>query len=628
MTAHDKVTDKANNRPSADTRDQPRAKPKAWSIAALLKPHSKALAFGLLAVIGESASSLLEPWPLKIVLDNVFKSKPSTGRAQAWLHRLIESTAGTDKLAIIKFAALAVVAIALLGALCSYAEKYFTTSVGQWVMHDLRRTLYSHIQRMSLAFHDQSKTGDLISRVTSDIDVVQSFIASGLLGVLISCITIAGMIGVMFYVNWRFTLIALSVVPVLFLVVFTYTRRIKKASRDVRKKEGEIASVIQEVFSSIRVVKAFAREDYEQHRLEEQSLEGVELALRARGLKARLSPIVEIIVAAGTGLVLWFGGRLALEGGLDPGSLVLFIWYIGKMYKPMQDLSKMTDAYSKAAVGYERICEVLETERDVKDLPGARTALHLQGKIEFDHVSFSYGPDNPTLTGVSFVIEPGQLVALVGPTGAGKTTVINLIPRFYDPSSGVVKIDGLDVRQVRQKSLREQISFVLQDTILFHGPIWQNIAYGKPDATRAEILHAAELANASEFIDKMQNGYDTMVGERGATLSGGQRQRIAIARAVIRNTPILILDEPSSGLDAGSEHLVFEALDRLMEGKTCIIVAHRLSTIRRADVIFVVKDGAIVERGKHDELMKSGGLYSELYALQFQIEEPEPAPAK
>jgi ATP-binding cassette subfamily B protein len=493
------------------------------------------------------------------------------------------------------------------------------------VMHDLRRTLYSHIQRMSLAFHDQSHTGDLISRVTSDIDAVQSFIASGLLGVLISCITIAGMIAIMFWVNWRFTLIALSVVPALFLVVFTYTGRIKKASREVRKKEGEIASVIQEVFTSIRVVKAFAREDYEQHRLEEQSLEGVEIALRARGLKARLAPIVEIIVAAGTALVLWFGGRLALDGGLLPGSLVLFIWYIGKMYKPMQDLSKMTDAYSKAAVGYERICEVLETERDVRDVPGARVAPHLQGKIEFENVSFSYGDGSPTLSNVSFTIEPGQVAALVGPTGAGKTTVINLIPRFYDPSNGVVKIDDRDVRQLKQKSLREQISFVLQDTILFHGPVWQNIAYGKPDASRAEILHAAELANANEFIEKMPEGYDALVGERGATLSGGQRQRIAIARAIIRNTPILILDEPSSGLDAASEHLVFEALDRLMEGKTCIIVAHRLSTIRRADVIFVVKDGAIVERGKHDELVKAGGLYSELCELQFQSEEGEQA---
>jgi subfamily B ATP-binding cassette protein MsbA len=493
-------------------------------------------------------------------------------------------------------------------------------------MHDLRRTLYSHIQRMSLSFHDRSQAGDLISRVTSDIDAVQSFIASSLLGALMDGLTLVGMVGVMFYINWRFTLIALSVAPPLFAVVYQYTRRIKSASREVRKKEGEIVSVIQEVLTSIRVVKAFAREDYEQHRLERQSLEEVDLSMRARGLKARLSPLVAIIVAAGTAMVLWFGGRLALTGALLPGSLVLFIWYLGKMYKPMQDLSKMTDSYSKAAVGYERIREVLDVERDVQDLPGARKAPRFRGKIEFENVSFSYGENGPTLNNISFRIEPGQVAALVGPTGAGKTTVINLIPRFYDPSEGFIRIDGQDVRRFKQKSLREQISFVLQDTLLFHGPIWQNIAYGKPDATRGEILRAAKLANASEFIEKMPQGYDTMVGERGVTLSGGQRQRIAIARAIIRNTPILILDEPSSGLDAASEHLVFDALDRLMEGKTCIIVAHRLATIRRADAIFVVEHGSIVEDGTHDELLKSGGLYSQLYELQFHTEEdPERA---
>jgi ATP-binding cassette subfamily B protein len=592
-------------------------KPRAWTIVELLKPHSKELALGLVAVIGESVANLLEPVPLKIVLDNVLKSHP----INAWLDPLIKTIAGTDSMAILKFAALAVLAIAALDALCSYAEKYLTTSVGQWVMHDLRRTLYSHIQRMSLGFHDRSQAGDLISRVTSDIDAVQSFIASGLLSALINCLTLVGMVGVMLYINWRFTLIALSVAPVLFAVVYRYTRRIKKASREVRKKEGEIVSVVQEVLTSIRVVKAFAREDYEQHRLEEQSLESVDLALRARGLKARLAPIVELIVAAGTAMVLWFGGRLALAGTLLPGSLIMFIWYLGKMYKPMQELSKMTDAYSKAAVGYERIREVLEIERDVQDLPGARNAPSFRGKIEFENVSFSYGPNTPTLTNVSFTIEPGQVAALVGPTGAGKTTVINLIPRFYDPSDGVVKIDGQDIRRFKQNSLREQISFVLQDTLLFHGPIWQNIAYGKPDASREEILRAAELANASEFIEKMPEGYDTMVGERGVTLSGGQRQRIAIARAIIRDTPILILDEPSSGLDAASEHLVFEALDRLMEGKTCIIVAHRLATVRRADAILVVENGAIVERGTHDELLKSGGLYFRLHELQFHADQ-------
>ena len=592
-------------------------KRKSLKMRDLLKPHYKILWLGLIAVIGEGVANLLQPWPLKIVLDNVLKSREIHG----WLNSFILSVAGQDRLAILRFAALAVLGIALVDALCSYTEKYVTTSVGQWVMHDLRLMLYHRIQRLSLAYHDEKQTGDLLSRVTSDIDAIQSFIASGLLTALVNGMTLVGMVGVMFYINWRFTLIALSVAPVLFGVVFTYTRRIKKASREVRKKEGEIVSVIQEVFSSIRVVKAFAREDYEERRLEEESLEGVEIALRARGLKAKLAPIVDIIVAIGTAMVLWFGARMALTGTLSAGSLILFIWYLGKMYKPMQELSKMTDAYSKASVGYERIREVLDTEREVKDLPGARRAPFFKGYIEFERVNFSYTPETPILKDVSFKIEPGQVAALVGPTGAGKTTIIGLIPRFYDPTSGVVKIDGADVRQFRQKSLRQQISLVLQETLLFHGPIWNNIAYGKPNASRGEIFRAAELANAHEFIEKMPDGYNTIVGERGVTLSGGQRQRIAIARAIIRDTPILILDEPSSGLDAASEKLVFEALDRLMQNRTTIVIAHRLSTIRRANVIYAVKDGEIVEHGTHDELIKTGGVYACLHELQFSREE-------
>jgi ATP-binding cassette, subfamily B, bacterial len=585
--------------------------PGSLKIGALLRPHTKFLVIGMFAIVGEGAASLLEPWPLKIVLDSVFNSRPMHG----WLNALITSWVDHDKQAILNFAALSVLAIAVVGALCSYGEKYVTTSVAQWITHDLRRMLYYRLQRLSLAYHDNKRTGDLLSRVTSDIDSIQTFIASGLLGSAVNVLTLAGMVGVMLYLNWRFTLIALSVAPVLFAVVFNYTRRIKKASREVRKKEGEIVSVIQEVLSSIRVVKAFAREDYEQRRLEEESLEGVEIALRARGLKAKLAPLVEIIVAVGTTLVLWFGARLVLSGVLSAGSLVVFIFYLGKMYKPMQELSKVTDSYSKAAVGYERISEILDTEGEVKDLPGARRARHLSGRIEFRQVDFAYEPDRPVLKNVSFRIEPGQVAALVGPTGAGKTSIISLIPRFYDPTSGVVTIDGLDVRRLQQKSLRQQISFVLQETLLFHAPVWSNIAYGKPEASRAEILRAAELANAHEFIEKMAAGYDTIVGERGVTLSGGQRQRIAIARAIIRNTPILILDEPSAGLDAASEKLVFEALDRLMEGKTSIVIAHRLSTIRRADVIFVVNDGRIVESGRHDDLLKLGGLYAELYHI-------------
>jgi subfamily B ATP-binding cassette protein MsbA len=585
---------------------------KKITIRDLLRPHRGALVFGTLAAIGDSIANLLDPIPLKIVLDNVLKSK-----APEWPSTLIFSLVGTDKMAVVRFAAFAVFAIAVFGAICTYTEKLLTTRVGQWVMHDLRQTLYFHIQRLSLAFHDQKSTGDLISTVTSDIDSIQTFITSNLLDALINVLTLTGMIGVMLYYNWRFTLIALSVAPFLAVVVFKYTRSIKKASREVRRKEGEIVSTIQEVLSSMRVVKAFAREDYEVHRLETESLENVEIAMRARGMKARLAPLVEVIVAVGTALVLWFGARMVLAGALSVGTLVMFIWYLGKMYKPMQDLSKMTDSWSKATIAYERIRAVLDMEGEVRDEPGARKVSKLRGAIEFDHVTFGYDPKSPTLEDVSFRIAPGQVAAFVGPTGAGKTTIISLISRFYDPISGAVKIDGVDLRRYQQRSLREHISVVLQETVLFQGSVWQNIAYGKPNASRAEILKAAELANATEFIEKMPNRYDTLVGERGVTLSGGQRQRIAIARAVIRNTPILILDEPSSGLDAESEKLVFEALDRLMKGKTSIVIAHRLSTIRSADVIFVVQDGKLVESGKHEELAAAGGLYAELYEIQF-----------
>jgi len=589
------------------------------TIREILRPHAKSLALGIIAAVGSALANLLEPWPLKIVLDNVLRSRATN---DGWLNHLIFSVADNDKLAILRIAALAVLAIALIGAFCSYAEKLLTTSVAQWVMHDLRQTLYFHIQRMSLAAYDRNRTGDLIGRVTSDVDAIQSFIASSLLDALIDMATLSGMVCVMFYLNWRFTLIALSIVPPLGAIVFKYTRNIKQASREVRKKEGEVVSVIQEVLSSIRLVKAFGREEYEQRRLEEESIENVEIALRARGLKARLTPIVSVIVAAGTGLVLWFGARMALAGTLSPGSLIVFIIYLGKMYKPMQDLSKMTDAYSKAAVGYERIREILDTRGEIGDLPGARPISKLKGAIEFDRVTFGYEPGVPVLRNVNFKIQPGRLAAFVGPTGAGKTTIISLVTRFYEPDSGVVKIDGVDARRFTRRSLREQISFVLQETILFQGTIWQNIAYGKPGASRAEIYRAAELANAHEFIEKMPNQYDTLVGERGVTLSGGQRQRIAIARAVIRNTPLLILDEPSSGLDAESEKLVFEALDRLMKGKTAIVIAHRLSTIRSADVIFALKEGMIVETGTHDELIAAGGLYADLYDIQFGVGHP------
>ncbi len=590
-----------------------------FSISHLLAPHWKALAMGMAAVGAETAAGLLEPWPLKVVLDSVLHAK----KAPDWLSRVIMNLMGQDKLAVLKFAAVAVIVIAALGAIGTYIEKRTITEVGQRVMHELRRTFYWHIQRLSMAYHDHKQSGDLISTVTTDIDSIQSAITSGILDFLYYALTLLGMMCVMFYLDWRFTLIALSILPALFIVVYTFTRRIKKASRAVRKKEAEIVSTLQEVLSSIRIVKAFAREEYEQDRFEAESTESVDLALKARNIKAKLTPAVDILVAAGTALVLWFGARQVLNGDLTPGVLVVFFLYLGKMYKPMRELSKMSDTYSKAIVGYDRIKEFLAIDVQVKDLPDARLAPAFKGEIEFEHVNFSYLPEHPVLKDINLKIKPGQVAALVGPTGCGKSTLISLIPRFYDPQSGSIKIDGVDVRRFKRRGLRQQMSFVLQETLLFRAPIWQNIAYGKPEATRDEMIHAAQLANADEFIRRLPQGYDTMVGERGVTLSGGQRQRIAIARAIIRNSPILILDEPSTGLDAASEKLVMEGLDRLMKNRTTIMVAHRLTTVQNADVIFVLQDGVIRERGNHRELLAAGGLYAEFYALQFSKEEEE-----
>jgi subfamily B ATP-binding cassette protein MsbA len=594
----------------ADTDSAPRHAGKL-RIGDFIKPHWVSLVLAFVAVIGETLADILEPWPIKIVVDNVLQNKALKG----WAGTVV-AYIGTDKLAILYFALAAVILIAVLGSISSYFEKYLTTTVGQWVAHDLRLMLYHRIQRLSLIEHGESRTGDMISRVTSDIDAVQDFINSALLGIVVNLLTLVGMISVMLYFNWRFTLIALSMAPVLGFVVYFYTRRIKKASRAVRKKESELLSGVAEALSSIQVIQAFAREDYEQRRFNSDSKQSVQAALQARSMKAKLSPIVDIIVAIGTCLVLGYGARLALRGEIETGVLIVFLLYLGKTYKPMRELTKLTNVVSKAGIAFERIQEVMSVESRVADMPTASPAPPFKGGIDFDHVSFSYGADIQILKDVTIHIEPGQIAAIVGPSGTGKTTIASLIPRFFDPQSGQIKIDGMDVRGFTLKSLRDQVSFVLQDTLLFSGTIWENIAYGKPDADPLATIEAAQLAQAHDFIMAMPNGYGTMVGERGATLSGGQRRRIAIARAIVRDTPILILDEPTAGLDAASEQAVVQALEHLMKNRTCIVIAHHLGTIRNADVIFVVKDAEVVERGTHSELMALGGVYARLNEIQ------------
>lgn len=589
------------------------------NLGRLLRAHSGALAIAFAAMLLEATVDVLQPWPIKVIFDYVLAGKPAPPWLAGWIR------AG-DPLAILNVAALAVVALAVAGAAGSYTEKFLSTAVAKHVGYDLRHLLYHHVQRLSLSFYDQRQTGDMVVRLTSDIDAAEDFIGQALLGMLLDLITLTGMIGVMFYLDWRFSLIGLSVTPLLFFVVYRFTRRIKRASREVKKKESDLASVVQESISSARIVKAFAAEQYEEERLDRESQATVDIGLRARAVKARLAPLVDVIVGVGTCLVLWYGVRLVLAGRLTAGALLVFVLYLERMYKPMKDLSKMSDTLSKAAVSFERIGEILAIERQVRDLPGARPAPALRGRIELSHVRFGYAPDRPVLRNVTLTVEAGQHAALVGASGCGKSTLIGLIPRFYDVLGGRVLLDGRDVREFTLDSLRRQVSFVLQDAVLFHASVAQNIGYGCRGVSRASIVRAARVANADEFIQRLRHGYDTVIGERGDTLSSGQRQRIAIARAVVRDAPILLLDEPSSALDAESEQLILEGLERLLAGRTAITIAHRLSTVRDADVIFVLHDGEIAESGTHESLVAQGGLYAGLHRCQFRSAGVVPLP--
>jgi len=578
----------------------------------LLRPYWRLLAIAFVAMLVEGGTDILQPWPLKVIFDHVLGGKP----IPSWLAGPLLSV--SDRTRVLDAAALAVVVIAVIGAASAFTEDYLSTTVAKRLGYDLRTMLYHHVQRLSLSFYERRQTGDMVVRLTSDIDAVESFFASAALGMLLDLVTVSGMLVVMFSLEGRFSVIGLSIVPILFVLVFRFTRRIKRATRQVKQKESELTSVVQESIASVRVVKAFAQEDFEERRLARESREMVDLSLRARSLKARLAPQVDVLVAIGTCLVLWYGVRLVLADRLTAGALLVFVLYLGKMYRPMKDFSKMSDTFTKAAVSFERIGEILAIESQVRDTPGARPAPPFEGRIAFEHVRFGYSPDQLVLQDLNLVVEPGQRAALVGLTGAGKSTLLGLIPRLYDTGGGRISIDGRDVRGYTLDSLRRQVSFVLQDSVLFHASVAQNIAYGKPRATREEIVRAAKLANADEFITRMPNGYDSVLGDRGDTLSGGQRQRIAIARAIVRGAPILLLDEPFSALDPESEALISEGLARLTAGKTSITIANRPATARNADVIFVLDHGVVAERGTHAELLARDGLYAHLFRTQFR----------
>jgi ABC-type multidrug transport system fused ATPase/permease subunit len=588
-------------------------------VLAMVRPYRRWLAIVFAAMMVETAMSLAAPWPLKIVIDNVV----SHHKLPEWLEWIRDLPLGGGGMALAAAAAIGVVVIALLGAIAGYIDNYYTESVAQYVANDLRKRVYHQLQRLSLRYYDTHQTGAMLSTITSDVATIQDFASSALLSILVDAFNIVGMLALMLYLDWDFALVAVGVTPFLLLFVARFKKAVKKATHEVRKHQSDIVSVVQEGLESERSVKAFGREATEEARLDVVSHETVEAALRARRVKSLLSPVVAVTVAACTAFVLWRGAGLALSGAMTIGALTVFLSYLGKFFKPVQDLAKMTNTIAQASVALERIQAILETDTVIPQKPGARAPGALRGDIEFEHVAFAYDPAAPVLRDINLSIRAGQRVGVCGPTGGGKSTVLSLIPRFYDTDSGRVRIDGVDVTDFELHGLREQIGFVLQETVLFVGSIRDNIAYGRPGATPDEIEQAAKLANAHDFILELPKGYETVVGERGASLSGGQRQRIGIARAIVRNAPILILDEPTAALDTESEKSVMEALERLMKGRTVITIAHRLSTIRDADKIVVLKSGVVAEEGTHDELVARKGIYSELYRIQ--VAPPVPA---
>lgn len=589
-------------------------------IRQLIRPYRGTLVIILLAMFVEMLMGLAAPWPIKVILDNVVANH----HLPKVLERLLASPAalsfGHGKLQIAAFAALAVVLIAVLAAVASYIDNYYTESVGQRVAHDLRMRTYEHLQRLALSYYDSHRTGALLSTVTNDIQTIQNFASTSTLSIFVDLFTIVGMIALMFWLNWDFALIAVAVTPFLLLFMSHFKRAVKEATRNVRLRQADIVSVVQEGLESVRVVQAFGRQDLEEEKLGGASRATVTAALEARQVKALLAPIVNITVALCTGIVLWRGALLVLKGAMTVGALIVFLAYLSRFFKPLQDLAKMTNTIAQATVGVERVQAILEADTVIPEHPNAKEPKPIHGEIIFHTVAFAYDKKERILEDVSFAIKPGQLIGIVGPTGGGKSTVVSLIARFYDPTSGGITLDGIDLREYTLRGLRNQIGFVLQDTVLFQGTIRENIAYGRPGATDKEIEKAAVLANADEFIARMPQRYDSVVGERGLTLSGGQRQRIGIARAIIRNSPILILDEPTAALDTESERLVIGALERLMKGRTVITIAHRLSTIRDANKIIVLKNGVVAEQGTHQELLDLGGVYNELYQIQISPE--------
>lgn len=572
------------------------------------------LAMAGLAMLLDALLTVMRPWPLKVVIDRVIPSVPKAIRVPfvgSWLN---DPT--IDRMWVLYGACAATVLIAMGTGLLTYWYTRRMGEISQHYTYTLRGKLFAHLQRLSLRFHDHQRTGDLVTRLTSDIQSIQDILANNGIILLSNMFLLLAMIAMMLWLNWQFALVAMAVAPLLFLSIYRNTHQIRSASRRARTSTGLLASLAQETLSSIRIVQGLAQEDQLDGRFATQSKKSLEANLDGVKYTAAVAPIVDILAAFGLCLVMWFGARGVMASELTTGDVVVFFAYVTNLYGPMRALSKSANATARALIGMERIVEILSVESEVVELPSAARLQIPKGQIEFRNISFAYPGRSRTLESINLLINAGETVAIVGATGTGKSTLASLIPRLYDPVEGEVLIDGQNVRHHSLKSLRSQISMVLQDSLLFSGTIRDNIAFGYPTAPDSEIFAAARLANAHEFILALPDGYDTEVSEGGTTLSGGQRQRISIARACLRNSPILILDEPTSGLDLISERAIIEALGHAAKGRTTLIIAHRLATVRFADRIVVLDRGHIAESGTHQQLLNAGGLYADLSMMQ------------
>jgi ATP-binding cassette subfamily B protein len=586
-----------------------------------LWPHWRALAVVIVTTGATVGFEVLRPWPTKILVDQVLGQEPVPeflNRALSWL----PGPAGTRGLLF--WVCTSTVLIFFAGTLMTMATMSASVRLGQRMVFDLGADLFAHLQRLSLLFHSRRPVGDTIARVTGDAYGLQTLVNGALLPLFQSGITLIAMFMVMWRLEPALTVLALGVAPFLMVAIKVFGESMQTRSRARRDLEGQMMSLVQQTLNALPVVQAFTREEIEHSRFRRYADDTVTAYQRSVSADMWFKVMVGLVTSVGTAAIMWLGATRALEGRLSVGSVLVFIAYLGSLYGPLNSITYTASVLRHTAANAERVLEILDTPADLQDSPHAYGGF-LRGHVQFESVTFGYEPGRPVLRSISLEASPGEVIAIVGPTGAGKTTLVNLLIRFFDPWDGLVRIDGHDVRTLRLRSLRQQVAVVLQEPFIFPLSIADNIAYGRPDATRAEIETAAAMANAEEFVRRLPGGFDSVVGERGATLSGGEKQRLSIARALLKDAPVLILDEPTSALDARTEGLLLNALELLMKGRTTFVIAHRLSTIRNADRILVLDRGEIVEQGRHAELMARGGLYASFYRQQVDSSGPAPS---